>query len=150
MDTQLYQKILTNFLLSMASSIVPIAIGAITLNQAEQDALRLQQATTKHQTSIKSINAKQSLAAVYPELELVSDHQEAMASAIDINLERPSPHPLMTDRISILEKLILEFLKNPTPHARLWARFIILIATRKDNALQLDQQMPSKMFCVVR
>lgn len=134
----------------MASSLVPIVFGSITFNQAEKAALRLQQTPSKYQTMIKPMNSKHPLVMVYPELELVSDRKAGMTSTIDLDFDHPSQHRLMTDRSTILEKLILEFLKNPTPHARLWARFIILIATRKDNQLQLNQSRPSKMLCMVR
>ena len=149
MYAQLYQKILPSFLLSMASSIVPIEIGSIILNQAEQATLSLQQTATKNQTMTSPVNAKHSFVMVYPELELTSDRKDVMASTIDVDLEHPSQQRVRTDRITILEKLILEFLKNPAPHARLWARLIILIANRKDNQLQLDQQMLSKILCVL-
>jgi hypothetical protein len=149
MYTQLCQKILTSFLLSMASSIVPIVLGTITLNQAEKAALRWQQSPTKHQATINPMNPQDPLFVIYPELELATERKAVMASTIDLDFGHPSQHRVMSDRSTILEKLMLEFLKNPMPHARLWARFIILIATRKDNQLQLDQPMLPQMLCLV-
>ena len=142
MDSQSYPQfltrgLLTRSLLSVAFGGMTIAFGWGTFPQLMKSPSGL--STTIPDPSIVERSAPQSLLThVASELETSSHCQVPIASPIDVALEQSSQYQLMLTEILQLEKLILELLANPSPQARIFARLIILIATRKDGQVEVD------------